>query len=196
VGDQDAEAGWVDEDGLWWCVRGGPAAIRPAWFRTLVSVMSAADCARASRHHGFTTTVEDLGGATHQIVAQHPSGLQLLGHSSLLTAALCYWEDYDPEFASSPARHARQQAAFQSAYESVQVIGCGELGKPALQGRDDGPFRHYWSAWRAEGVVLAVYQAAGDLQFGVSIQMDARRYPGDAALVPRSPFIDWMRSVP
>jgi hypothetical protein len=36
--DQDADLGWVDENGLWWCAPGGAAAIRPAWFHTLVSV--------------------------------------------------------------------------------------------------------------------------------------------------------------
>jgi hypothetical protein len=189
---QDAQLGWVDEDGLWWCVQGGVAAIRPAWFHTLVSVTSAADRVRALHSHGFTAAIDKLDGATQRIDAQHPSGLRLLGHSSLLTAALCCWEDYDRELAASAARHARQQAGFQHAYQAVQAVGLAELGEPTMQGRDRGRFQYRWSVWRVEEVLLVVYQAAGDAQFGLSIQMDARRYPVKAALAPQSPFVDWM----
>ena len=65
-----------------------------------------------------------------------------------------------------------------------------------MQGRDRDRFQHRWSAWRTGEVLLAVYQAAGDVQFGLSIQMDARRYPATAALEPRSPFVDWMWIAP
>jgi hypothetical protein len=194
--DQDADLGWVDENGLWWCAPGGATAIRPAWFHSLVSVMSAADRVQALRRDGFTAAIDDLDGTAQRIAAQHPSGLRLLGHSSLLTAALCYGEDYDPKFASSPARHARQQAAFEQAYDAVQAVGLAVLGEPTLQGRDRDEFQHHWSAWRVGDVLLAVYQAVGDVQFGLSIQLDARRYPADAALQPRSPFVDWMWSAP
>lgn len=102
--DQDADLGWVDENGLWWCAPGGATAIRPAWFHSLVSVMSAADRVEALRREGFMAAIEDLDGTAQRIVAQHPSGLRLLGHSSLLTAALCYWEDYDEESSNSVDR--------------------------------------------------------------------------------------------
>jgi len=192
VSDQNAEPGWVDEDGLWWCVQGGAAAIRPAWFRTVVSVMSAADRIQALRRHGFTATVDSI----NWVEARHPSGLRLVGTSPVLAGALCYWEGYIREFASSSARHARQQAAFQRAYRAVQAVGIAELGEPAMQGRDRDSFQHRWSAWRVGEVLLAVYQAAGDIQFGLSIQMDARRYPAEAALEPQSPFVDWMWASP
>ncbi len=194
--DQDADLGWVDENGLWWCAPGGATAIRPAWFHSLVSVMSAADRVEALRREGFMAAIEDLDGTAQRIVAQHPSGLRLLGHSSLLTAALCYWEDYDLKFASSPVRHARQQAAFEHAYNAVRALGLAVLGEPTLQGRDRDEFQHQWSAWRVGEVLLAVYQAVGDVQFGLSIQLDARRYPATTALQPRSPFVDWMWSAP
>ncbi len=194
MSDRDADFGWVDENGLWWCVPGGTAAIRPQWFHTLVSVMSAADRAWALRRDGFTVAIEDIDGTVQRIVAQHPSGLRLLGHPSLLTAALCYWEEYDLKFASSPARHARQKAAFEHAYDAVRAVGLAVLGEPALQGRDRDEFKHRWSAWRVGDVLLAVHQAVGDVQFGLSIQADVRRYPAGAALQPRSPFVDWMWS--
>ena len=196
MSDQNAELGWVDQDGLWWCVQGGAVAIRPAWFHTLVSVMSAADRVQALRDQGFTAAVDEIDGTAQTIDAQHPSGLRLLGHSSLLTAALCYWEDYDPKFASSVARHARQQAAFEDAYQAVRVIGFTELGEPTRHGRDRDGFQHRWSAWRAGEMLLAVYQAVGDVQFGLSIQMDARRYPANAAIEPQSPFVQWMWIAP
>jgi hypothetical protein len=41
-------------------------------------------------------------------------------------------------------------------------------------------------------VVLAVYQAALDVMYGLSIQLDVRRSPVDAPLEPSSPFVDWM----
>jgi hypothetical protein len=191
VCDQDAEPGWVDKDGLWWRVHGGADGIRPAWFRTLVSVMSASERVQALRHHGLTAAVEDLG-TVQLIEASHPSGLLLTGNSSLLTAALCYWEDFDVQFAPSTAQHARQQAAFERAYQAVQAVGIAELGEPAMQGHDRDVPQHRWSTWRARNVLLAVYQAVGDAQFGASIQMDARRYPADAAFEPPSSFIDWM----
>jgi hypothetical protein len=192
VSDQDAQPGWVDEDGLWWRVQGGAAAIQPAWFRTVVSVMSAADHVQALRRHGFTVAVDSI----NWVDARHPSGLRLVGLPPVLTGALCYWEDYRLESASSTTRHARQRAAFQRAYQAVRAVGIAELGEPAMQGRDRDTFRHRWSAWRAGEVLLAVYQAAGDLQFGVSIQMDARPYPAGAALEPYSPFVDWMWASP
>jgi hypothetical protein len=40
--------------------------------------------------------------------------------------------------------------------------------------------------------VLAVYQAGLDVMYGLSIQLDVRRYPADAVLEPSSPFVDWM----
>jgi hypothetical protein len=196
MADPDADPGWVDENGLWWCVPGGAAAIRPAWFRTLVSVMSAADRVEALRRDGFTVAIDDIDGAAQRIDAQRPSGLRLQGHLSLLTAALCYWEDYDLKIASSPARHARQKAAFEHAYHAVRAVGLDALGEPTLQGRDRDQFQHHWSAWRVGEVLLAVCQAVGDVQFGLSVQMDARRYPADAALEPRSPFVDWMWIAP
>jgi hypothetical protein len=107
---------------------------------------------------------------------------------------LCYWEEYDLKFASSPARHARQKAAFEHAYDAVRAVGLAVLGEPALQGRDRDEFKHRWSAWRVGDVLLAVHQAVGDVQFGLSIQADVRRYPAGAALQPRSPFVDWMWS--
>jgi hypothetical protein len=61
-----------------------------------------------------------------------------------------------------------------------------------LQGRDLDQLQHHLERLAGRGVLLAVYQAVGDVQFGLSIQMDARRYPADAAaLEPQSPFIDW-----
>jgi hypothetical protein len=39
---------------------------------------------------------------------------------------------------------------------------------------------------------LAVYQAALDVMYGLSIQLDVRRHPANAALEPSSPFVDWM----
>jgi hypothetical protein len=39
---------------------------------------------------------------------------------------------------------------------------------------------------------LAVYQAALDVMYGLSIQLDVRRSPVDAPLEPSSPFVDWM----
>jgi hypothetical protein len=193
VREQEAEPGWLDEDGLWWCVQGGNAAIRPAWFRALVSVMSAADRIQALRRHEFAVAVDDFGG---WIEARHASGFRLVGGSSLLTAALCHWEHYDPQFASSAAQHARQQEAFQHAYKKVQAVGHAELGEPTMQGRDHDEFRHRWSAWRIGEVLLAVHQAVGDVQFGLSLQIDARRYPSNAALDPQSPFLDWMWRIP
>ena len=192
VSDQDAQPGWVDEDGLWWYTQGGAAAIQPAWFRLVVSVMSAADRIQALRRHGFTATVDGIG----LIDARHPSGLRLVGLSPVMTGALCYWEDYRLGYASSTAWHARQRAAFQRAYQAVQAVGIAELGEPTRQGRDRDEFRHRWSAWRVGEVLLAVYQAAGDLQFGLSIQLDARRYSAGAALEPYSPFVDWMWAPP
>jgi hypothetical protein len=32
--------------------------------------------------------------------------------------------------------------------------------------------------------------------YGLSIQLDARRYPADASLEPSSPFVDWMAAAP
>jgi hypothetical protein len=158
--------------------------------------MSAADRVQALRTNGFTVAVEDIDGNAHRIDARHGSGLVLMGLTSLLTAALCYWEDYDPVFARSTAEHARQQTAFQQAYQAVRTVGIAELGEPIMQGRDRDQFRHEWSAWRVEEVLVAVYQAVGDVQFGLSVQMDARRYPASAALEPQSPFVDWMWSFP
>ena len=93
---------WLDEDGLWWCVRGGAAAIRPAWFRTLVSVMSAADRVEALRRHEFAVAVDDFGGTAQRIDAQHASGFRLLGNSSLLTAALLDARRYPANAALEP----------------------------------------------------------------------------------------------
>jgi hypothetical protein len=183
---EDARPGWVDEDGLWWCVRGGAAAIGPEWFRTLLEVMSAADRVAALRQAGLTVEADERA-STGWISARHPGGLWLAGESSLLTAALCYWEDWD-------AGHARQRAAFDRAYEAVRAVGVAALGEPALQGRDRDELAHRWSAWRVGDVVLAVYQAAGDVQFGLSIQMDARLHPAEAPLEPPSSFVSWMWS--
>jgi hypothetical protein len=182
--------GGPDEQGLSWCVPGGAAAINPAWFPTLVSVMGAADCVAALEREGFTLDTYKLAAGV--IDAQDPSGLRLLGDSSLLTAALCYWEDYNLKFAANPARHARQKAAFDQAYDAARAMGLAVLGEPTLQGRDPDEFKHRWSLWRIGEVVLAVHQALGDLLFGLSIQADVRRYPADAPLQPRSPFVDWM----
>jgi hypothetical protein len=41
-------------------------------------------------------------------------------------------------------------------------------------------------------VMLAVYQAALDVMYGLSIQLDVRRSPVDAPLHPSSPFVNWM----
>jgi hypothetical protein len=61
-----------------------------------------------------------------------------------------------------------------------------------MSDRDRDERQHRWSIWRAGDVLLAVYQAVGDVQFGVSIQMDARRYPASAVFEPPSSFVDWM----
>ena len=45
-------------------------------------------------------------------------------------------------------------------------------------------------------VVLAAYQAALDVMYGLSIQLDVRRYPAAAPLEPSSPFVDWMGAAP
>jgi hypothetical protein len=187
-----ADFGWVDENGLRWCAAGGAAGVRPAWFTTLVSVMAAGDLVAALGRAGFTTQISRIGG----VLAQHPSGLRLVGDSSLLTAALCYWDGWDLQFAPSPAWHARQQAAFEHAYQAVRAVGVVVLGEPTLQGRDRNEDQHRWSVWRIGEVVLAVHQAVGDVQFGLSIQTDVRRYPTDAPLQPRSPFVDWLWSTP
>jgi hypothetical protein len=71
-------------------------------------------------------------------------------------------------------------------------VGVEVLGQPSLQGRDRDEDAHQWSAWRIGEVVLAVYQAALNLMYGLSIQLDVRRYPADAALEPSSPFVDWI----
>jgi hypothetical protein len=181
--DPDADVGWVDENGLWWCVPGGAAAIRPAWFHTLVSVMSAADRVGTLRRDGFTVAIDDLDGIVQRIDAQHPSGLQLLGDSSLLTAALCYWEAYDPKFAHSPARHARQQAAFQHAYDAVRAVGLAVLGEPTLQGRDRDAFQHHWSAWRVGEVLLAVHQVRAPRQAHSAISSASRTSRASSARV-------------
>jgi hypothetical protein len=190
----DQDAGWVDEDGLWWCAWGGAAAIRPAWFHTLVSVMSPrspADRLLALVREGFTLHV-DVIDAAEWIYAEHPSGLTLFGHRSLLHAALCYWKDYDLQSASIPAEHAHQKAAFDHAYDAVRAVGVEVLGEPTVQGHDRDEDAHQWSAWQVGEVVLAVYQAALDVMYGLSIQLDVRRHPANAALEPSSPFVDWM----
>jgi hypothetical protein len=194
----DQDAGWVDEHGLWWCVLGGAASIRPEWFHTLVSVMSPrspADRVMALLREGFTLQIDDVD-AVEGIIAEHASGLTLFGHASLLHAALCYWEGYDLQLVSSPAEHARQKAAFDHAYDAVRAVGVDVLGAPTLQGRDRDEHAHRWSAWRIEEVVLAVHQAVGDTMYGLSIQLDVRRHPADAPLEPSSSFVDWMWIAP
>jgi hypothetical protein len=191
---QDVPPGWVDEDGLWWCVAGGSAAIRPEWFRTLLEVMSAADRVAALRQAGLVVEADERA-STGWISARQPGGLWLAGESSLLTAALCYWEDWNSELASSPSWHARQRAAFDRAYGAVRAVGVAALGEPTLQGRDRDELAHRWSAWRVRDVVLAVYQAVADVQFGLSIQMDARRHPAEAPLESPVSFVDWMWNV-
>jgi hypothetical protein len=62
----------------------------------------------------------------------------------------------------------------------------------ATQGRVRDQDAHRWSAWRVGEVVVALYQAALDVQYGLSIQLDVCRYPADAALEPSSPFVDWI----
>jgi hypothetical protein len=123
--DQDARPGWVDDDGLWWCVPGGAAVIRPEWFNILLGVMSAADRVAALRQAGLAVEADERA-STGWISARHPSGLWLAGESSLLTAALCYWEDWDTE-------DARQRVAFDRAYGAVRAVGMAALGEPALQ---------------------------------------------------------------
>lgn len=44
--------------------------------------------------------------------------------------------------------------------------------------------------------MLAVYQAALDVMYGLSIQLDVRRHPANAALEPSSLFVDWMWTDP
>jgi hypothetical protein len=158
--------------------------------------MAAADRVSALRRHGFMVEGDGIDGAATWIDAQHPWGLRLVGNSPLLTAAVCYWADFQPQFAASGARHARQQAAFQHAYQSVLAVGLAGLGDPAMQGQDHDMFQHRWSLWRAGEVLVAVHQAVGDVQFGLSIQMDARHYPASAALEPQAPFADWMWNMP
>lgn len=194
MADSDPTRADPAEDGLSWCRPGGVAAISPTWFHTLLSVMATPDPVRALGHHGFTVSVEDPGGCAERIEARHACGLRLLGNSQVLTAALCYWENYDPEFTADVSVHARQQLAFDNAYQAVQALGIAEFGPPTIQGRDSDDLQHRWSAWRIGAVLLAVHQAAGDVQFGVSIQLDARRYPVDAPFEPWSPFVDWMWS--
>ncbi len=94
--------------------------------------------------------------------------------------------------ASIPAEHAHQKAAFDHAYDAVRAVGVEVFGKPSVQGRDRDEDVHQWSAWRVGEVVLAVYQAALDVMYGLSIQLDVRRSPVDAPLDPSSPFVDWM----
>jgi hypothetical protein len=190
----DQDAGWVDEDGLWWCVLGGAAAIQPEWFHTLLSVMSPrspADRLLALLREGFTLQIDDVD-AVVGIRAEHGSGLTVFGRGSVLRAALCYWENYDLQLASIPAEHAHQKAAFDRAYDAVRAVGVEVLGEPSVQGRDRDEDAHRWSAWRIGEVVLAVYQAALDVMYGLSIQLDVRRYPTAAALEPSSRFVDWM----
>jgi hypothetical protein len=62
------------------------------------------------------------------IFAEHASGLTLFGHGSLLHAAVCYWDDYDLEFACHLAEHARQKVAFDYAYDAVRAVGVEVLG--------------------------------------------------------------------
>jgi hypothetical protein len=148
----DQDAGWVDEDGLWWCAWGGAGAIRPAWFHTLVSVMSprsSADRLLVLVREGFTLRV-DVIDAAEWIYAEHPCGLTL-GHRSLLHAALCYWKDYDLQSASIPAEPAHQKAAFDHAYDAVRAVGVEVLGEPTVQGHDRDEDAHQWSAWRVGG---------------------------------------------
>ena len=40
--------------------------------------------------------------------------------------------------------------------------------------------------------MLAVYQAGLDVMYGLSIQLEVRRYPADAVQEPSSRFVDWM----
>ena len=44
--------------------------------------------------------------------------------------------------------------------------------------------------------VLAVYQAALDVMYGLSVQLDVRRHRANAAVEPSSPFVDWMWTDP
>jgi hypothetical protein len=101
-------------------------------------------------------------------------------------------QDHDLRFVSSPAEHARQKAAFDHAYDAARAVGVEVLGEPSAQGRDRDEDAHQWSAWRVGEVVLAVYHATLDVMYGLSIQLDVRRYPADAPLEPSSPFVDWM----
>jgi hypothetical protein len=101
-------------------------------------------------------------------------------------------QDHDPRFVSSPAEHTRQKAAFDHAYDAARAVGVEVLGEPSAQGRDRDEDAHQWSAWRVGEVVLAVYHATLDVMYGLSIQLDVRRYPADAPLKPSSPFVDWM----
>jgi hypothetical protein len=193
--DRGAGSGWVDEDGLWWCVPGGGAAVRGAWFRALVAALGAGDVMEGLRREGFAVEADVV--PPEAVFARHPSGVRVVGDASvpLLCAALCYWEEYNPKWAADPAQYARQRAAFERAYEAVRAVGLGVLGEPSLQGRDRDELEHRWTAWRVGEVLVAVYQAAGDVQFGLSIQLDARRFPADATLAPwSSSFVDWMWS--
>jgi hypothetical protein len=156
-----------------------------------MSPTSPADRLLAMRREGFTLQIDDVD-AMVGIYAEHDSGLTVVGHGSLLRAAVSYWENYDLQSASIPAEHAHQKVAFDRAYHAVQAVGVEVLGQPSLQGRDRDEDAHQWSAWRVGEVVLAVYQAALDVMYGVSIQLDVRRYPADAAVEPSSPFVDWI----
>jgi hypothetical protein len=43
---------------------------------------------------------------------------------------------------------------------------------------------------RVGGAAVSVQEL--NVMYGLSIQLDVRRYPADASLEPSSPFVDWM----
>jgi hypothetical protein len=82
----DQDAGWVDKDGLWWCVLGGAAAIQPEWFHTLVSVMSTSSPVErllGLLREGFTLQIDDVD-AMVGVCAEDGSGLTVFGKGSVL----------------------------------------------------------------------------------------------------------------
>jgi hypothetical protein len=47
---------------------------------------------------------------------------------------------------------------------------------------------------RVGGAAVAGWEL--NVVYGLSIELDVRRYPADASLEPSSPFVDWMAAAP
>jgi hypothetical protein len=99
---------------------------------TLVSVMSAADRVHALRRHGFTAAVDRIQS---WIEARHRSGLRLAGHWSLLTAALCYGEECNPESALAVAGGRPMPAVAGSPQTAIPGPAVGAARPRLAEGR-------------------------------------------------------------